>query len=67
MPKDRDIDQVRSVARQYGISEGKQLWEFCKLIHTYKEEGFRGTKNTKGDFTYQELCELAKEFIENQD
>lgn len=67
MPKDRDIAQVHSVARKYGITEDEQLWEFCRLIHSYKEEGFRGSKNKKGDFTFQELCELAEEFIENQE
>jgi hypothetical protein len=63
MPKERDLAQFKSVARRYRMTTD-QLRELSLLVHAYKEAGFRGTKNNKGDFTYQELCDLAKQLLE---
>ena len=37
---------------------------FGEYIEDYKSEGFRGTKNAKGDFTYQELHQVVQEFFD---
>ncbi|NJN75564.1 MAG: hypothetical protein HC796_04225 [Synechococcaceae cyanobacterium RL_1_2] len=66
MPKDRDIQQIDSVMRQYHIQKRLRR-RFSEFIHDHKAEGFYGNKNDRGDFTYQELCHLAKEFLEDQE
>jgi hypothetical protein len=36
---------------------------FGKFIEAEKAKGYGGTKNKRGDFTYQELLEKAREFL----
>ena len=54
----REAAQIQQVAREYGVSPQ----EFGNKVHDYKQEGFRGTKNDdKGDFTLQELRDIAEQ------
>jgi len=57
------LKQVDSVAREFGI-EGEARQDFGTYIEEQKAAGRRGTKNERGDFTYQELRVLAAEFLE---
>ena len=38
--------------------------EFRAYIHKCKQMGERGTQNDRGDFTFQELLDLGKQFLE---
>lgn len=40
-------------------------WEFSDYIHDLKDRGYKGS-GRNGDFTYNELDRLAKEFL-NED
>lgn len=62
MPK-RDIKQINAIARQYHMTKIERL-EFGKFIEELKSEGFRGSDNERGDFTYQELHQKVQEFFE---
>lgn len=63
MPRERDIEQIQAIERKYKMSED-QRQKFSQEIHDLKKAGFGGTKNERGDFTYSELDELAREFLE---
>ncbi len=41
----------------------EQTWEFSDYIHSLKNSGDFGS-GKRGDFTYQELDALAKQFLE---
>ncbi len=56
-----DIKEVESIARRHGMSR-KQRREFGDYIHEKKQSGEGGSK-PNGDFTYQELDQLAREFL----
>jgi hypothetical protein len=51
MPRDRDTKQVDDIANQYHMTEDERR-EFGDYIEDLKHEGFRGSKNDRGDFTY---------------
>jgi hypothetical protein len=36
---------------------------FGEFLESLKEGGFGGTQNDRGDFTYNELCQKAREFL----
>jgi hypothetical protein len=57
-----DIKLFRAVARKHKMSP-EQTWEFSDYIHNLKESGDYGS-GKRGDFTYQELNDLAKDFLE---
>lgn len=58
MSKKRDTKQIEDVARRYAIDPQ----EFGEYIEDCKASGDRGTQNSRGDFTWSELCEKADEF-----
>ena len=37
--------------------------EFGDFLEECKTEGYRGTKNERGDFTYQKLRQMASEYL----
>ena len=41
----------------------EQIWEFSDYVHHLKDSGHYGS-GKRGDFTYQDLDELAKDFLE---
>jgi hypothetical protein len=57
-----DIKLFRAVARKHKMSP-EQTWEFSDYIHSLKDSGDYGS-GKRGDFTYQELNDLAKDFLE---
>jgi hypothetical protein len=57
----RDIQTFRAVCHNNHMTD-EQIYAFSEHIHELKESGYRGS-GTRGDFTYQELDELAKEFL----
>ena len=55
MARSRDLREVDSVAREFGLDRR----EFGDFIHELKRGGERGSK-ANGDFTLDELRELAQ-------
>ncbi|MFM6121106.1 MAG: hypothetical protein ACKPEO_18530 [Sphaerospermopsis kisseleviana] len=66
MGKKYDIKQIDAIAREFSMSE-KLRKAFGKFIEIEKRNGYGGTLNDRGDFTYQELRQKAKEFLEDID
>ncbi|MFB2834835.1 hypothetical protein [Floridanema evergladense] len=62
MGKKKDIQQVEAVAREFNMNESERR-DFRDFIEEEKAAGNGGTKNERGDFTYQELQQKAREFL----
>ncbi len=62
MSHKEDIKQLNSIAREFDMDDITRR-EFGDFIEEQKAIGRRGTKNERGDFTYQELKGLAEEFL----
>jgi transcriptional antiterminator len=61
MPK-KDIKQINEIAKEFKMNS-LQRKEFGYFLEEEKQLRYGGTKNERGDFTYQELKEKAKEFL----
>jgi hypothetical protein len=59
----KDIQQIDAVAREFDMTDEERR-DFGDFIEEEKEVGNGGTKNERGDFTYQELRQKAREFLE---
>lgn len=59
---DRGLKQVKAVADEFGMNESERH-AFSDYIHDAKQHGNYGTLNEKGDFTMNELRDLAREFL----
>lgn len=59
----RDVDRI---AKKYGMSK-QQRQEFGDYLEVCKNAVDRGTKNDRGDFTWDELEEKAQEFQAEHD
>jgi hypothetical protein len=59
--KKADIKQLEAIARKFRMTP-EQRRDFGDYVEGRKAAGQRGTKNERGDFTYTELEELAREF-----
>jgi hypothetical protein len=57
----RDLKQVKAVCSEFGMT-AEQGWEFGRYIHQCKVSGMHGA-GIRGDFTMNELRELAREFL----
>jgi len=55
-----DIKNVNDIARRHKMSP-KERREFGDYVHKLKRSGHYGSAE-RGDFTYKELGQLAKEF-----
>ena len=62
MSKKKDIQHIEAVAREFGMDD-EQRRQFGDYIEDEKQGGRRGSNNAKGDFTYDELREMAREFL----
>ncbi|MFB2876954.1 hypothetical protein [Floridanema aerugineum] len=62
MGKKKDIQQVEAVAREFNMNESERR-DFGDFIEEEKAAGNGGIKNERGDFTYQELQQKAREFL----
>lgn len=59
MPRKHDLRQVDAIARRYGLDRD----EFGAYLEECKAHGDRGTANPRGDFTWDELEQKAREFL----
>ena len=57
-----DIKQVNDVAKIFKMTK-IQRKEFGGFLETEKKLGKIGSQNDRGDFTYDELKEKAREFL----
>jgi hypothetical protein len=57
-----DIKQVNDVAKIFKMKK-IQRKEFGVFLEREKKRGKIGSKNDRGDFTYDELKEKAREFL----
>ncbi|MEA5576585.1 hypothetical protein [Anabaena sp. UHCC 0451] len=64
MGKKDDIKQVDAIAREFRMSPELRD-DFGTFLEEEKRKGYGGTGNNRGDFTYQELRQKAKEFLED--
>ena len=62
MGKKKDIQQVEAVAREFNMNESERR-DFGDFLEEEKAAGNGGTKNDRGDFTYQELQQKARDFL----
>jgi hypothetical protein len=64
MGKKDDIKQIDAIAREFGML-GKERKAFGRFLEQEKTNVYVGTLNDRGDFTYPELRQKAKEFLED--
>lgn len=64
MGKKGDLKQVDAIAKEFRMSD-ELRYDFGEFIEEEKRNGYGGTLNGRGDFTYQELRQKAKEFLED--
>lgn len=62
MGNKKDIQQVEAIAREFNMTEEERR-DFGDFLEEEKAIGNGGTKNERGDFTYQELRQKACEFL----
>lgn len=58
----RDIRQVNAVASFLGMN-AQERNEFGRALEDAKKRGERGTLNSRGDFTWEEMVEQGKIFL----
>jgi hypothetical protein len=64
MGRKRDLKQVDAIAKEFHIT-GELRNAFGIFLEEEKRNGYGGTLNLRGDFTYEELRQKAKEFLED--
>lgn len=62
MARKQDIKDVERVAKQFGM-DSEQRRDFGDYLEDCKNSGDCGTRNDRGDFTWAELEEKAREFL----
>jgi hypothetical protein len=62
LSRKRDLRRVDAVAREFGIDR----YELGAFLEYCKAQGDRGTENDRGDFTWAEMREKAREFLGQQ-
>ena len=57
----KDIKTFRAVCRRYHMTD-EQVYDFSDYVHELKESGYAGS-GSRGDFTFKELDQLARDFL----
>ncbi|MGH7140382.1 MAG: hypothetical protein ACREHD_32000 [Pirellulales bacterium] len=66
MGRKRDIRDVDAIAREFEMGP-VQRRQFGDYLEECKRSGDLGTRNDRGDFTWDEMMEKARDFLgENQ-
>ncbi len=58
-----DIRRFRKACRELGLTPD-EADRFSDYVHDHKSHGELGTANERGDFTWDELLELGRGFLE---
>ncbi|CAD5926532.1 hypothetical protein PCC9214_01003 [Planktothrix tepida] len=64
MGRKRDLRQVDAIAKEFKMG-GELRIAFGLFLEEEKKNGYGGTLNRRGDFTYEELRQKAQEFLED--
>jgi hypothetical protein len=62
MARKRDLREIDDVASSLGMSRAERRL-FGLWLENLKASGERGTKNARGDFTFDELKTYGQEFL----
>jgi len=62
----QDIRDVEAIAIQFGM-DAEQRREFGDFLEECKQSGDRGSRNDRGDYTWRELEEKARQFLEPEE
>ena len=62
MGRKDDIREIDAIAKQFGM-DAETRKEFGDYLEECKRTGDRGTKNDRGDFTWNELEQKARECL----
>lgn len=62
MGRKHDIRRVDRIAKQFGMDR-EQRRDFGDYLEYSKSSGDRGTSNDRGDYTWSELIQKAREFL----
>ena len=62
MARKLDIKEIERMARKHGMTEDQRR-DFGDFLEECKRGGEVGTKNDRGDFTWDELDRKAREFL----
>lgn len=62
MGNKKDIQQVEAIAKEFNMTETERR-DFGDFLEAEKAAGNGGSKNERGDFSYQELRQKASEFL----
>ena len=65
MGKKRDIQEVEEIAQLFGMDEEERR-DFGDHLEECKNSGDCGTRNERGDFTWPELEQKAREFLSHE-
>lgn len=65
MAKKEDIKQVEDISKKYGLT-AEERRDFGDYLEDLKRSSFAGTKNEKGDFTFDELDRHCQDFVNQQ-
>lgn len=57
-----DIKQIRGIAKLFKMDEETER-DFGDYVEECKRQGILGSKNNRGDFTWDELKQLARDFL----
>ncbi|MBZ8179305.1 hypothetical protein [Oscillatoria salina] len=57
-----NIKQFNEIAQAFKMTSEERK-DFGNFLEEEKAAGYGGTKNERGDFTYQELQKKAREFL----
>lgn len=58
----KDIKQINDIARKYKMTD-IQRKTFGKFLEKEKAKGRGGSQNLRGDYTFAELDEKARQFL----
>jgi len=60
-----DIQQFRVACRELDMTD-TEADRFSEYLHELKDSGEGGSKNDRGDFTWDELMSHGREFLEQE-
>lgn len=63
MGRKSDNQQFRDACNHLGMTPAERNG-FSDYIHELKESGDRGTANSRGDFTWDELLQHGRDYLE---
>jgi len=60
------VDDLTKIRWKFDMDKSMIYNDYVSYINKLKHDGFDGTKNKQGDYTYDELYEMAEYFVKNK-